>query len=638
MSAIWGQIPYNNSQPNKTNEMKQHYENTCRIDCYQESESPSFYMACGIQHITPEAKLEVLPIQDESICFTADCVLDNRAELLTDLGIASPNVPDGTLMYHAYCKWGMDCIHHFRGAFSFAVYHIQEQCLYLAVDPVASRCLYYHKNKTGITFSTLLQPILEANPDISLNELYLKDFLVAPGMMPTLTATETPYEQIFLVSCGTYVKFTPTTCEEIRYWDIYKEIPEYHRHNAREYSKLFYELYSAAVQDTLRANGNVGIAMSSGLDSASVGVLAAQELATRGESLYSYTYVPCEACATDKNKNNVHNETSDVLEIAKMHPNIMTHFLNNEGKNSYEEIEHVLKILEIPVKAFVNFPNLLEVYRTGRSDGCRIMLSGQTGNASVSHGYIDDVLFELFRTKKYLTFLLYLNRYSKNVKESRKQALKGCLRYFRYAENQLNQPSFHYTISNPFISEKILEDYPLQERFLKGNLSLTTKIPTCKFIYDKMLYNPNALTYIGSFETKIGLTYNLLLRDPTKDVRILRFCYNLPYHYFAYKGEPRWLLRNGFKKLLPAQLTNNWLRYGVQNSDWYNRINRDWLQVQSLIKNDLSHPFLLPYTKHEEIHLFFDQKENRSEKQNDTLLHQLIFLCVLSKYFNYTKK
>lgn len=638
MSAIWGQIPYDNLQLNNTNNMKQHYEKNCSIDCYRESDSPSFYLACGIQHITPEAKHEVLPIQDTSICFTADCVLDNRKELLAELGINGSDVPDGTLMYHAYCKWGMDCLHHFRGAFSFAVYHFQEQCLYLAVDPVASRCLYYYINETGVTFSTLLQPILEANPNIPLNDLYLKDFLVAPGMMPTLNATETPYEQVFLVNCGTYIKLTPDTQEEVRYWDLNKEIPEYRRRNAQGYSKLFYELYSEAVRDTLRADGNVGIAMSSGLDSASVGVLAAQELAAKGETLYSYTYVPCEACASDKNKNNVHNETSDVIELAKMYPNIITHFLTNEGKNSYDEIEHVLKILEIPVKAFVNFPNLLEVYRTGRSDGCKIMLSGQTGNASVSHGYIDDILYELFRTKKYLPFLLYLNRYSKTVKESRKQALKNCVRYFKYAESQIRQSTLDYTISNPFVSNEILKAYPLQKRFYKGNLTYVANIPTCKFNYDKVLYNQNALTYIGSFETKIGLTYNLLLRDPTKDVRILRFCHNLPYHYFAYKGEPRWLLRNTFRKLLPEQLTINWLRYGVQNSDWYNRVIRDWSTVQPSIYKALAHPYLHPYIDHEEVRQFFEQKDNRSEKQNDTLLHQLIFICVLSKFLSYSKK
>lgn len=37
-------------------------------------------------------------------------------------------------------------------------------------------------------------------------------------------------------------------------------------------------------------------------------------------------------------------------------------------------------------------------------------------------------------------------------------------------------------------------------------------------------------------------------------------------------GTPRWLIRGNFRDLLPTDLLDQWMRYGVQNSDYYLRI------------------------------------------------------------------
>ena len=73
--------------------------------------------------------------------------------------------------------------------------------------------------------------------------------------------------------------------------------------------------------------------MSSGLDSASIGVLAARLLEKERKNLYTYTYVPYENEAHTA-KNLVTNEESDVRRIASQYPNMKLTFLNNSGKNS----------------------------------------------------------------------------------------------------------------------------------------------------------------------------------------------------------------------------------------------------------------------------------------------------------------
>lgn len=106
---------------------------------------------------------------------------------------------------------------------------------------------------------------------------------------------------------------------------------------------------------------------------------------------------------------------------------MVPHFFNRGGKNCLNPLPEELSILEIPLKAFVNLPNLTEICEAAVSDGCKVLLTGQAGNSTVSYGYIDDILCSLYQEGHIFTFLSWLNHYALHVGESRKKALKSCL-------------------------------------------------------------------------------------------------------------------------------------------------------------------------------------------------------------------
>lgn len=635
MSAIWGHISFDGNIKEQINDlMCGTYNRKCKLDKIQEYRQNSFYMGCGLQYITEESRREVLPIFDaeRQLCFTADCLLDNRQELLEKLQITDEKLPDGTLMYQAFLKWGVDCFSHFRGLFSIAIYDMNKRMLYLVSDQVASRCLYYYKKEKEVTFSTLIEPIRTANPGIDRNDLYLKDFATAPGLMPNIVSTETPYEGIYKLNPGTWLAITQDGIEEHSYWALDRTNPIVSNRKAQEYGKYFRKLYEACVADAIRTEQKVGIAMSSGLDSASVGALAADMLAKDEKSLYSYTYVPYEHGVTSVHRNFVLDEREDVRKIAAMHPNIETRFLNNQGRNCYEELDSCIDKMEIPFKAYVNFPNLIEIYEQAAKIGCKVVLSGQMGNASVSHGYIDDVLYELYKNKKYVTFLRNLNRYSKTVKESRKAALSGCIRYFNRTSRVYVNQEFHYEPDNPFLNNHILEGYPLRERYEAGEVTGTEKVAMGQKQHQEFMRNKAVYTYMGEYETKLGLACGVIIRDPTKDVRMLEFCYHLPYEIFAHKGVPRWLIRENMRDVLPGKLLDNWMRYGVQNPDWFMRMMRDWGTLQACMQEDVRQEGIARYINAqkalESIRGIKDETEEIAEKNLLYLMH----LCVLSRF------
>lgn len=598
MSAIWGSITSHGVvETNIHNLMCQTYQEKCKIDRISFKQQDSAYMACGIQYITTESVQEELPILDTAagLFFTADCLLDNRTELMDALQIKNTDIPDGSLIYQAFLKWGTDCFRRLKGLFAIAIYDFANKRFILASDHTASRCVYYYYKENRITFSTLLRPILQLHPEIKRNELYLQDYLMAPGLIPSVVATESPYEGVCKLPAATYMIITPDSVTTTRYWNPSMNPQHYRAKNAEGYLQHFRSIMTEAVSNALRSCGETGICLSSGMDSLTVGTLAADLLSARKRNLFTYTYVPVSDAMYSQASHFVNNEKDAVLEVQQMHPNMQCAFLTNKGKDCLSELPKILDTLEIPFKSIGNSPSLYEIYGTAAEQNCKVVLSGQYGNCTVSHGYINDVLCDLHQKKSYIKYITYLNNYCRYMKLSRKKSFRECGRFFRDVARQYKQTPPCPTSDNPFISNHTKRNYPLKERYLKSGLSKLRDLPASEAYYRDTLLWDSEFIYLGEAETKMGLKHGLILRDPTRDKEILSFCYHLPYHYFAYKGIPRWLVREGMKDMIPHSILADWQRYGLQNSDWIQRIQNNWIELYPQIERAFQNEELSAY-------------------------------------------
>ncbi len=620
MSAIWGTLSYNNNLNNNVGTIMQApYHKQCKIDSYQSRQFYNCYMGCGIQYITNEAVNEQLPIVDyeRNLILTTDCILDNRLELMDALSIHDVNIPDGRLVYIAYLKWGIDCVKHFRGLFTLAVWEENTKTLYLANDQVSARCLYYYPCKDQVSFSTLITPILELHPEITLNEMYCMDYLAAPSLIPTVVVPETPYKGVYKLPQATILTITQQQITQRSYWTPAETLKDCTCKTAEEYGAYFRKLLTNCVSDAIHTNQEVGIALSSGLDSSSVGTIAAELLATQSKSLYAYTYVPYEKVAKN-NRHKIYDETQDVKAIVAMHPNILPHFLCNEGKNAMESIPDGLQTLEIPYKAFVNYPNLNEIYDKATKADCRVVLSGQFGNSTISYGNIDPIFYDLYCNRKYHSLFKCLTHFAEHMNIPKKKFIPSYLMYLHKIRKQhkVTTHEQNYELLHPFLSESFKKVYPLKERFDQGNMYAFSGLPNTQAQYRQQLIQLMGCTYMGEWETKIGLKHGIVLRDPTKDIRILSFCYHMPYEYFAYQGTTKWLIRENMKDMLPSYILENWDRHGIQNDDWAIRITRDWNMLSKSYIDTIDTPAMLTYLDIEQI-LSFVNSENFSFKALD---------------------
>ena len=582
MSAIWGIVKLNKTAvipENAYEKMKQSYVERCKIDRYDMISFEDGFFACGIQYVTPQAHRETLPCDNgKGLYFTADCMIDNP----------HGEDPDGKFLYEKYLEKGPDSLKEIYGAYSVAAWDSGSHTLRLCADPASSRCLYYYKQDGLIAFSTLIDPIRKVFQDIAINENYIKDFLIAPMLLPNLVPRESAYLGVNKVIQGHYITFNGESVEETHYFDpsVYNKGMKVR--TIKQTDQTFRSLYEQCVSDLLR-NEITGVAMSSGLDSSSIAVLAADHINKTGHGrLMAYTYVP--AIKTTSAANNITDETNAVLEIVKANPKIEPHFLNNEGKHCLTQIPDVVSLTEMPIKAVVNFPNLLELYNTAAQNSCRVVMNGQFGNSTVSFGKTEDILYDEFKNHHYLSYFLDVFRASKKLNVPFMHPLKGFYTDFKEQKAFLKHPSMIWDSEyyNSFLNPEISINYPIKERFTSSGFIYDRNLFTDVENYHNVIFNHPSFAYIGEIETKLGLRYGIIVRDPTRDARMLAFCIKIPYTHFAYHGTPRCLIRRNLRDLIPISILDDWERYGEQNADWMLRLNRDRSNVVSTLKNSIN--------------------------------------------------
>ena len=599
MSAIWGIVTLERDShlPSECRTtFEQTYRNSCKIDRYEGIATADAYFGCGIQYITEESRRECLPVynKEQGILFTADCILDNRDEIISRLlpkGHSKEELfraPDGTLMYLSFLAFGADCIKDFRGLFSVAVWNEHTRCLTLFSDPVSARSLYYIQADGLIAFSTRAEPLLKLF-HVTPNENYYKDFLLANTSVIYLVPGETPYKEMFLLPPATKLSFTENGQTSV----IYRSLTGRSRRHmsSRHCTSSFLQLYRNCVRDALRTSGETGIAMSSGLDSSSVGVLAANELHHHGKQLHSYTFVPYLTPDNYREGSRLLDESVPIRDLVKMYPNISATFLNNQGKNIFEDMTFCTGLLEMPYKTGP-FPNLYEICSTASDAGCRVLLNGSFGNNTVSFGHISNGLYDLYHKKRMFSFHFLLRRYAihegLNPKEFKKQVLKS----FRTCKQRPKDFADTFTPQNLFVVPAILRDYDLNKRHRADPRAKVSGGFLTGSAYGDFLQATALFMYLGVFETQFGLSTGMILRDPTKDIRMIEFCRQIPFSMFTHNGTPRRLIRSAFSTLLPKSILEPWTQHGILNADWTMRVKRDWKTLYPELLQHLTHESL----------------------------------------------
>ncbi len=190
---------------------------------------------------------------------------------------------DTETIIHAFEEYGVDCVHHLRGMFAFAIWNRNTKTLFVARDRLGIKPLYYKLAPERLLFGSEIKVILAhggIRPEF--NRAVLPEYLA----FGYLSGEETFYAGIRKLPPGHTLTISPDGRAETRqYWDLDASQP----HESRDehyYVRAYRELLEGAVQSHLMSDVPLGVFLSGGLDSSAVAALMTK---IRGESIETFS-------------------------------------------------------------------------------------------------------------------------------------------------------------------------------------------------------------------------------------------------------------------------------------------------------------------------------------------------------------
>ena len=329
---------------------------------------------------SPEFPYERQPLVDEEsgLVLLWDGRLDNRDELLEQLAVHDPHLPDSRLVLLAYQRWGEACALRIMGDFVFAVWNPGTRSLYAARDPLGMRSFFYSTAAGQMYFATEVQALLRL-PEVALDfdEITLGDFLLPWTHFPEIQRTF--FSAVRRLPLAHWLRWSPGMIKLERYWAPDPTRKICYRNHA-EYREEFVTLLDQAVRRQVRSTRPLGIWLSGGLDSSALAWLASRHVA--GERIFGYCMVVPNA--TDE---------SGLAELAARRAGIGFRRMDAGAPSFLEGLEERVEWLAMPM---VNRGWMGEhtYFSISSADGVHRILSGDGGDElfNFAWAYIADLI------------------------------------------------------------------------------------------------------------------------------------------------------------------------------------------------------------------------------------------------------
>ncbi len=500
-------------------------------------------------HTTPEAVHEAQPRvgRDERLLLTADARIDNRDELISALGCRRDDRPatDAELILHAYRRWGDASPEHLRGAFAFAVWDASKDRLFCARDRMGLRPFHYCWSAPRFVFGSEINAVL-AHPAVSheINDTRVADFLARIHLSKEYTF----YDDVLRLPPGHRAVIHREGMHTDAYWTL--TLPEERTLGSdAAYAEAFRSVFSNAVEDRLRADGDVGTFLSGGLDSSSV-TATAREVSSGPLHTFSAVY-----------EHTPEVDESEYIRAVLDRGDYQSHFVEGTDHDLLKDFPGYLASQQKATLAHT--PSLLQVlHRKVQDVGLNVVLDGHGGDEVTSHGH--GYPGELARTRRWGALIRDLRGSLQGEEISWPEAFVAYwLRYGRLPNRvgrrllRLLQSVGLSTGEQKTPPQLIGDDFARRTQIADRRRRYRTQAPAaapterrCHFRQVSGTLQPGALEELNQMASLRAVEP----RFPFWDPRVVEFCLSLPSDVKREQGVGRQIVRSGLSPALPDKI------------------------------------------------------------------------------------
>ena len=645
MSAIFGAVVLDKNRKIDSSfveNIKEIYMETfskCAIDCFCDVITEKTYMSCGLQYFTKEAEYEKLPASFLNYVYNADVILDNREELIRKISAdknvsdkilsdCDDNIADGKLLDLIYQNYGEHVLDEIAGAYCAVWYDIKKNEVIILSDAVGYRFVYYTIKDNILYYSSLMKPLEKIIASVKLNERYLADFIGQDNYNMFTECEETPIKDIYRTAPASYIKISKNRILKKIYWRPFENIKQIKYKTNEEYKQHFLNLFNKCVSDSLRSGGNTGVLLSGGYDSSAVAAVAAALLEKKGQKLYSFTSVPLSEFAkecSEQMKFYETDETEMVKKTVQCIRNIVPVFMDMPQMNPWDDRKKYMQICEIPYKSPQNLLWMYEGYKQCQMAGGKILLGGMFGNSTISYENATLYFAWLVKHAKFIKLYKEADALKKRHNYSRKIIIKTA---FKDAFSKNDRFLDNFKNDNSFAKEEYINENKTNERIEKNMRTIKDALLSCEN-YQKVMMSADVFRHYGEFAQKNSLYSGVILKDPTRDKRIIEFALSVPYGQYTHDGYQRALVSDYMKDIVPKHILEA-KKQGRQSADLKNRIvkekrriKEEWIDIylNHLNDNRINSEDAIIQLQHKDI-----------EKMTDFEIVRHIYTCIFLEY------
>ncbi|MBN1150601.1 asparagine synthase (glutamine-hydrolyzing) [candidate division WOR-3 bacterium] len=443
---------------------------------------------------------------------------------------------DTEVILAAYDVWGENCVKHFNGDWAFALYDSVKNALFLSVDRVSVKSLYYRATENYFIFGSEIKALfasglVERKPDLNQLMIYvfswLHDF-----------SEKTMYEGVYRLKPSTnlVIDTKNLSAQEKKYWNCPFELRReiFDGKKAKTYSSEVRDILIDSVKLRLRADVPVGSCLSGGVDSSSIvmiinNLLKEEGIESVGERQKTFT-------SAYKNEKYV-DESFWANKIIK-ESGAEGFFIYPQAKEFESDMADLIDCQDEPFSS----TSIYAQYRVMKeaSNHVKVVLDGQ-GADELFGGYF--FYYPYFLAEGNLRDLLFRKRLygiKQTLNELKLSSIYKILNS-EFAKNLREVLSQFYITNIKKRSFKTAENNKIPWSEISSIQRERLNLPFNKILHnDELGFNLQGLL---RYEDRNSMRWSVESRVPFTDYRLIEYVMKIPSCYKIHLGWQKWILR-----------------------------------------------------------------------------------------------
>ena len=465
--------------------------------------------------------------QDIALSFNGEIYnfIELREELINE-GVIFFSTSDTEVILKMYQKFGASCFDYFEGQFAISIFDSKKSRVYLARDVAGEKPLYYTKYNNSLYFASELKALLSLArcPKILNKENF--NFFMQLGHAPH---GHTILDNIFQVESGSYLEISTIDLDVKKnyFWKLKSEKSIDLNLNLRDQLSA---LLSNSIDKRLRADVDVGIFLSGGLDSSIITGIAS----SLRDKIKTYT-VSFPGTSSDE---------SNHAQLVAKHFNT-DHETISATQLKLDEALEIMHSFDSPIFDSSILPTFLISKYVRKS--VKVLLGGDGGD-ELFGGYSNYQKLKIFGTLKFLGI---------PVKPLLRQYINSSKNTFQrnWIESFFGDEVDTVISSKKFFSQNILPENifnslnlaRLENTSFENYCQYSSEMDFNYFLPENILLKVDRASMLNSIE----------VRAPFLDKELINFAFQLPTKYKISFTDKKILLKDTFKHMLPNDFNFN---------------------------------------------------------------------------------